>query len=237
MRAALSVSARGEAEPGHTSRADAEPTRASSNSSKSRKEEPKNRSVVERRLASDHFSFVDVEQWELYQSTCRIFDKTDAKLFAVVIGGAIFVSLCAVVCWVVGTTDPGGPKRPPRNQGPPPVYDVDGRTVIPPQYAPPPSPGTLQGVVPNAAAYPAPGPTPQWWVTGPPVAQPQAAVVSTTYVSAAPSPVAAAPVVSPPPGVGGAERARIVAGGSKDETVLFDTYEYRRSSRRSENFH
>ena len=29
--------------------------------------------------------------------TCRIFDKTDAKLFAVVIGGAIFVSLCAVV--------------------------------------------------------------------------------------------------------------------------------------------
>jgi hypothetical protein len=51
-----------------------------------------------------------------------------------------------------------------------------------------------------------PGPIPQWWVSGPP---------------AAPNPGGASPDAG---------------GGAKDETVLFDTYEYRRSSRRSGNF-
>lgn len=84
----------------------------------------------------------------------------------------------------------------------------NGQRLAPPQaYAPPPSPGQLRP----------PGPVPHAGVP-PSYAAPGPTPVWWGSGQAAPYPPAEAPI----------------AGGAKDETVLFDTYEYRRQSRRVE---
>lgn len=205
-RAALvAVSARGEAEPGHASRADAIERNASSAPS-SGGQDSGNRSAAQWKLPSNRSSFLDVEESVLkIRGAVRFMDKTDAKLVAGVLGACIVVCLCVVVMWVAGNDSQGEAAR--RNQQ---RMAAQQQQFMGP---PPQSPGQLQrppGVpYPGAPPSPAygPGPNPAWWA-GPPVAQGQAVQYLAPNTPIAPS-----------------------AGGAKDEAALFDTYEYRRASR------
>lgn len=203
-RAALSVGPRGEAEPGHASRADAIEGSASSTRS-SAGQDLGNRSAAQWQLPSNRSSFLDIEELALVRGACGFMDKQSAKLLAGVLGACLVVVLCVIVMWVLGGAEsPGDAKRKQAAPGVPPE-----RKHLQAQQAmgPPQSPGQLRPVpYPGAPQAPpfAPGPNPAWWGPGPPGAPGQA--------------VQYLPPASP------------ASGGMKDESALFDTYEYRRSS-------